>query len=109
MSPISASIVKHHQLPTILHYLSRLFGRLFGWTLILGQPKILQMEAQAVSLDSPKFLDRLRAEIRVRQYSIRTEEVYVYWARRYILYHNNKHPKNMGAEQRRQGCGESVG
>ncbi|CAH1077729.1 hypothetical protein NTG1052_300084 [Candidatus Nitrotoga sp. 1052] len=39
MSPISASIVKHlhYQLPTIFHYLSRLFG----WTLILGQPKIL--------------------------------------------------------------------
>ena len=74
-------------------------GRLFGWTLILGQPKILRMEAQAVSLDSPKLLDRLRAEIRVRHYSIRTEEVYVDWARRFILYHNKKHPKDMGAEQ----------
>ena len=57
------------------------------------------MEAQAVSLDSPKLLDRLRAEIRVRHYSIRTEEVYVDWARRFILYHNKKHPKDMGAEQ----------
>ena len=57
------------------------------------------MKAQAVSLDSPKLLDRLRAEIQVRHYSIRTEEVYVDWARRFILYHNKKHPKDMGAEQ----------
>ena len=67
------------------------------------------METQAVSQDSPKLIDRLRAEIRVCHYSIRAEETYVDWARRFILYHNNKHPKDMGAEQRWQGCGESVG
>jgi len=55
------------------------------------------MEAKAVSQDSPKLLDRIRAEIRVRHYSIRTEEVYVDWARRFILYHNKRHPKDMGA------------
>jgi hypothetical protein len=47
------------------------------WTSILGQPKISRMEAKAVSLDSPKLLDRMRAEIRTRYYSIRTEETYV--------------------------------
>ncbi|MBK6617945.1 MAG: integron integrase [Nitrosomonas sp.] len=57
------------------------------------------MDAQAVSLIPPKLLDRLRAEIRVRHYSIRTEETYVDWARRFILYHDKKHPKDMGAEQ----------
>jgi hypothetical protein len=36
------------------------------WTSILGQPKISRMEAKAVSLDSPKLLDRMRAEIRTR-------------------------------------------
>ncbi len=70
MSPMSASIVKHHQLLTIFYYISRLFD----WISILGQPKILRMEAQAVSQDSLKLLDRLRAEIRVRHYSICTEE-----------------------------------
>ena len=54
------------------------------------------MKAQAVSQDSLKLLDWLRAEIRVRHYRIRTEEVYVDWARRFILYHDNKHPKDMG-------------
>lgn len=57
------------------------------------------MEAQAVSQDSPKLLDRLRAEIRLRHYSIRTEETYVDWARRFILFNNKRHPKDMGAEE----------
>ncbi len=38
---------------------------------ILGQPKILRMEVHAISQDSPRLLDRMRAEIRVRHYSIR--------------------------------------
>lgn len=47
----------------------------------------------------PKLLDRMRAEIRLRHYSIRTEEAYVDWARRFILYHSKRHPKEMGAEE----------
>ena len=41
----------------------------------------------------------MRAEIRVRHYSIRTEETYLDWARRFILFHNKRHPKDMGAEE----------
>ncbi|MGA7950305.1 MAG: site-specific integrase, partial [Thiobacillaceae bacterium] len=52
-----------------------------------------------MSQQSPKLLDRLRAEIRVRRYSIRTEETYVDWARRFILFHGKRHPKAMGADQ----------
>ena len=47
----------------------------------------------------PKLLDHLRAEIRLRHYSIHTEEAYVDWARRYILFHDKRHPKDMGADQ----------
>ena len=57
------------------------------------------MEVKVVSQQSPKLLDRLRAEIRVRRYSIRTEETYVDWARRFILFHGKRHPKAMGADQ----------
>lgn len=57
------------------------------------------MEAKVVSQQSPKLLDRLRAEIRLRHYSIRTEETYVDWARRFILFHGKRHPKDMGAEE----------
>jgi len=57
------------------------------------------MEPHVVSQDSPKLLDRMRAEIRVRHYSIRTEQTYVDWVRRFILFHNKRHPQDMGAEE----------
>jgi integron integrase len=44
-----------------------------------------------------KLLDHVRDVLRVNHYSVRTEEAYVGWIRRYILYHNKKHPREMGA------------
>src|SRR6476646_6430777 len=44
----------------------------------------------------PRLLDRMRDAIRARHYSLRTEEAYVAWARRYILFHNKRHPAEMG-------------
>ena len=43
------------------------------------------------------LLEKLRREIRTRHYSIRTEHAYVDWVYRFILFHNKKHPKDMGA------------
>jgi len=54
------------------------------------------MEVKAVSQDSPRLLDRVRAEIRLRHYSLRTEQSYVDWARRFILFHRKRHPSEMG-------------
>jgi integron integrase len=48
---------------------------------------------------TPRLLDRLRTEIRVRHYSIRTESAYVDWARRFILFHHKRHPQDMGAAE----------
>ena len=47
----------------------------------------------------PRLLDRLREAIRVRHYSIRTEEAYVDWVRRFILFHGKRHPQDMGAPE----------
>lgn len=44
----------------------------------------------------PKLLDRMRAAIRLRHFSPRTEEAYVGWSRRYILFHGKRHPLEMG-------------
>ncbi|MCP5133688.1 MAG: integron integrase [Gammaproteobacteria bacterium] len=44
----------------------------------------------------PKLLDQIRDKIRLKHYSIRTEQAYIDWSRRYILYHNKRHPKDMG-------------
>ena len=43
-----------------------------------------------------KLLDRVRAAIRARHYSLRTEEAYVGWVRRFILFHHKRHPAEMG-------------
>ncbi|MDG9757146.1 integron integrase [Pseudomonas chengduensis] len=45
----------------------------------------------------PKLLDQLRQQIRVRNYSIRTEAVYAEWVKRYIRFHHYRHPAEMGA------------
>jgi len=44
----------------------------------------------------PKLLDQVRALIRTMHYSIRTEEAYVDWIRRFILFHKKRHPAQMG-------------
>jgi Phage integrase, N-terminal SAM-like domain len=47
--------------------------------------------------NSPKkLLDQVRDVIRLKNYSYRTEETYVQWIVRYILFHNKRHPKEMG-------------
>lgn len=47
----------------------------------------------------PKLLDQLRDRIRLKHYSRRTEDVYLDWAKRYILYHNKRHPQEMGKKE----------
>ena len=46
-----------------------------------------------------KLLDKTRYCIRLKGYSIRTEQSYVSWIRRFILFHNKRHPKNMGRDE----------
>ncbi|MFZ5857560.1 MAG: integron integrase [Chloroflexota bacterium] len=42
------------------------------------------------------MLDQYRDKIRLKQYSYRTEQTYVHWVREYILFHNKRHPREMG-------------
>ena len=44
----------------------------------------------------PKLLDQVREVIRMKHYSIRTERAYVDWIKRYIFFHNKRHPAEMG-------------
>ncbi|RYA23796.1 integron integrase [Malaciobacter halophilus] len=43
-----------------------------------------------------KLLDIMRYKIQFKHYSIKTEQSYIGWAKRYILFHNKRHPKEMG-------------
>ncbi|HEX8203081.1 MAG TPA: integron integrase, partial [Isosphaeraceae bacterium] len=49
--------------------------------------------------DSPRLLDRVRSAVRVRDYSRRTEEAYIGWIRRFILFHHKRHPLEMGSAE----------
>ena len=44
-----------------------------------------------------KLLDQVRDRIRYKHYSIRTEQSYVQWVKRFVLFHNKRHPNAMGA------------
>jgi integron integrase len=60
-------------------------------------------EPQAGGADSPaappRLLDRVRAAIRLRHLSRRTEKAYTGWIRRYVLFHRKRHPSEMGAPE----------
>ena len=44
----------------------------------------------------PRLLDRVRQRLRLKHYSYRTEEQYVLWIRRFVLFHDRRHPRSMG-------------
>jgi site-specific recombinase XerD len=54
------------------------------------------MSEAAAKLQRPKLLDRVRAAIRARHFSRRTEHVYVGWIRRFIVQSGRRHPAEMG-------------
>ncbi len=47
----------------------------------------------------PRLMDRMRDIIRLHQYSIATERVYLHWVRRFILFHGKRHPASMGKKE----------
>jgi hypothetical protein len=54
---------------------------------------------EAPSSGSPRLLDRVRAAVRMRHYSRKTEKTYVGWIRRFILFHGKRHSRDMGAAE----------
>ena len=55
--------------------------------------------ASAVPEHAPPLLDRVRNKIRVKHYSIRTEESYCHFIKRFILFHGKRHPDELGAPE----------
>lgn len=50
-------------------------------------------------MKAPKLLDRVREALRVRHLSLRTEKAYLQWIRRYVLFHEKRHPSEMGEKE----------
>jgi integron integrase len=57
------------------------------------------LSSTTVTPSSPKLLDRVRWHLRIKRYSIRTEKAYLDWIRRFILFHEKRHPAEMGEEE----------
>ena len=51
------------------------------------------------SSQPPKLLDPVRERIRIKHYSIRTETQYIQWVRRFVLYDDKRHPREMGTPE----------
>jgi len=50
-------------------------------------------------MPEPKLLDKVRTELRTKHYSRKTETAYSNWIRRFILFNDKRHPKDMGADE----------
>jgi integrase len=57
------------------------------------------LPSKAAVAGSPKLLDRVRWHLRLKHYSIRTEQAYVDWIRRFILFNHKRHPNEMGEKE----------
>lgn len=50
-------------------------------------------------MTKPRLIDQTRNVMRLHHYSIRTEETYIQWIKRFIFFHNKRHPKEMGEKE----------
>lgn len=50
-------------------------------------------------MQQPRLLDQVRDRIQRKHYSLRTEEAYVHWIKRFIFFHGKRHPREMGAPE----------
>lgn len=53
----------------------------------------------ALPVSNPRLLDRVRWHLRAKHYSLRTEQAYLDWIRRFILFHQKRHPNEMGEKE----------
>ena len=77
-------------------YKSRMF-----LPIVLFKVDLLNFSRYCNIMQNPpkKLLDQVREAIRLKHYSYRTEQTYVQWIVRYILFHNKRHPKDMGVPE----------
>jgi integron integrase len=62
-------------------------------------PRIVAVPIFAGAPARPRLLDRVRDSVCARHYSIRTEEAYAGWVRRFVLFHGKRHPSEMGESE----------
>src|SRR5688572_6283575 len=70
-----------------------------GWHVAGTRPGCMaRTDNHAPAAPAPRLLDRVRLAMRARHYSPRTEDTYVGWIRRFIFFHDRRHPDTLGAD-----------
>jgi len=64
-----------------------------------GESEITDEHPVEPAAKPKRLLVQVREELRIRHYAYRTEQTYLHWIRRYIYFHNKRHPKEMGAAE----------
>jgi len=59
----------------------------------------VSFSATSQDTQPPKLLDQVRQALRTRHYSLRTEKTYTQWIKEFVLFHGEKHPKEMGEQE----------
>jgi hypothetical protein len=67
---------------------------IFGWG-FHHSGSLRKMLRPPLNSNKPKLLDQVRDVIRRKHYSIRTEQAYCDWIKRFILFHHKRHPAEM--------------
>jgi integron integrase len=66
----------------------------------MGQrPQTAVITAAGAEAPKPRLLEQVRRRLRVKHYSLRTEDIYLGWIRRFILANGKRHPREMGAPE----------
>ncbi len=71
----------------------------FLYVVVLEKPLRQTLAEEVQKPTAPRLLEQMREILRVRHYSRRTEDCYVDWTRRYILFNQKRHPAAMGATE----------
>jgi len=61
------------------------------YDVLMGEKIMMQQQ--------PRLLDQLRYMLRLKHRRLSTERSYVNWVKRFILYHDKTHPREMGAKE----------
>lgn len=65
----------------------------------MSERSLIKSASAQTSKEKPKLLHQVRAVLRAKHLSVRTEQAYVQWIRRYILFHQKRHPQEMGEQE----------
>ena len=59
----------------------------------------MAIQSHPAAASKPKLLEQVRMFMRARRYSLRTEQAYLDWIRRFILFHGKRHPRELGERE----------